>query len=182
MRNRRVALLDQNWEFKQADKDGAKFRPVSQFPTNVHLDLLHHKLIEDPFVGKNELGVQWVGEAQWVYKTTFKAEAVPKGARAVLFFEGLDTFAVVELNGSKILESDNMFLSHRVDVSGTLKDGENELEIQFDNAYLRGWKLVEEHPDHKWSVWNGDNSRLGVRKAQYHWVCISALPSLTGWF
>lgn len=164
-----VVPVDKNWEFKQLDKEDAEFLPVSQFPTNVHLDLIHHKIIPDPFIGKNELDVQWVGEAQWVYKTTFKGQPVPEGAKAVLAFDGLDTFATVKVNGTTILETDNMFNPERVEVTGLLKE-ENELVISFDSAYLRGWKLVEKYPEHKWGVWNGDNSRLAVRKAQYHWV------------
>lgn len=172
-----VVPVDKGWEFRQADKEDAKFLPVSQFPTNVHLDLLHHNLIPDPFIGKNELDVQWVGEAQWIYKTTFSAQQVPAGAKAVLAFDGLDTFATVVLNGTTILETDNMFVPERVDVTAVLKD-ENELVITFDSAYLRGWKLVEKYPEHKWGCWNGDNSRLAVRKAQYHWVSSASLTRL----
>ncbi|KAK3987079.1 hypothetical protein QBC44DRAFT_352046 [Cladorrhinum sp. PSN332] len=162
--------LHSNWQFKQADKEDSQFLPVAQFPTNVHLDLLHHNLIPDPFIGKNELEVQWVGEAQWVYKTTFSVDALPQdGQKAVIAFDGLDTFATVVLNGTAILETENMFIPERVDVTSTLKKGDNELVITFDSAYLRGWKLVEKYPEHKWGVWNGDNSRLAVRKAQYHW-------------
>ncbi|GAB1309978.1 Beta-mannosidase B [Madurella fahalii] len=167
MAPRVVIPVDKNWQFKQADKEDAKFLPVSQFPTNVHLDLMHHGLIPDPFIGKNELDVQWVGEAQWTYKTSFKAETVPAGAKAVLAFDGLDTYATVVLNGTTILETENMFIPERVDVTSVLKE-ENELVITFDSAYLRGWKLVEKYPEHKWGCWNGDNARLAVRKAQYH--------------
>ncbi|AEO53082.1 glycoside hydrolase family 2 protein [Thermothelomyces thermophilus ATCC 42464] len=169
MAPRVVIPLDQNWEFRQADKPDSKFLPVSHFPTNVHLDLQHHGLIPDPFIGKNELLVQWVGEAQWTYRTVFAAPPVPEGARAVIAFDGLDTFATVVLNGTTILESDNMFLPHRVEVTSVLKAEGNELVITFDSAYLRGCKLVEQHPNHKWGCWNGDVSRLAVRKAQYHW-------------
>jgi beta-mannosidase len=170
-----VFPIDKNWEFKQADKEDAKYLSVGQFPTNVHLDLLHHKLIPDPFIGKNENQVQWVGEAQWVYRTTFSSPEVGDGAKAVLAFDGLDTFATVVLNGEKILETDNMFIPERVDVTKILKSqGENELIINFDSAYLRGCKLVEKYPDHKWGCWNGDVSRLAVRKSQFHWV--SFLP------
>jgi beta-mannosidase len=168
---RTVVPIDKNWEFKQGDREDASFLPVGQFPTNVHLDLLHHKLIPDPYIGKNELEVQWIGEATWVYKTVFDAPAVPSGSRAVLAFGGLDTFATVVLNGTIILETDNMFTPERVDVTSVLKaDEQNEMVITFDSAYLRGWKLVEKYPDHKWGCWNGDSSRLAVRKAQYHWV------------
>jgi beta-mannosidase len=169
MTPRVVIPLDKNWEFRQADKDDSKFLPVSQFPTNVHLDLQHHGLIPDPYIGKNELAVQWVGEAQWTYRTTFRAQTVPEGSQAVIAFDGLDTFATVVLNGTTILGADNMFLPERVNVTSVLKEV-NELVITFDSAYLRGCKLVEQHPDHKWGCWNGDVTRLGVRKAQYHWV------------
>lgn len=173
MAPRLVIPLDKNWEFRQADNPDFKFLPVSQFPTNVHLDLQHHGLIPDPFIGKNELFVQWVGEVKWAYKTVFAAPPVPKGSRAVISFDGLDTFATVVLNGTIILESDNMFLPHRVEVTSLLKAEDNELVITFDSAYLRGCRLVEEHPNHKWGCWNGDVSRLAVRKAQYHWVSLS---------
>ncbi|EON96020.1 putative glycoside hydrolase family 2 protein [Phaeoacremonium minimum UCRPA7] len=169
MAPRTIIPIDKNWEFKQADKEDSKYLPVGQFPTNVHLDLLHHGLIPDPFIGKNELDVQWIGEAQWVYRTTFTAPSVTSGAKAILAFDGLDTFATVLLNGKTILETDNMFTPERADVTSVVKEGDNELVITFDSAYLRGWKLVEKFPDHKWGCWNGDSSRLAVRKAQYHW-------------
>jgi beta-mannosidase len=166
-----VTAIDQKWQFKEASKDDSEYLAVSQFPTNVHLDLLHHKIIPDPYIGKNELDVQWIGEKVWVYKTEFPTPAVPNGAKAVLAFDGLDTFATVVLNGETILETENMFIPERVDVTSVLRQGaENELVITFDSAYLRGWKLVEKYPDHKWGCWNGDNSRLAVRKSQYHWV------------
>jgi len=176
MAPRQVIPIDKNWHFK-ADKYDGKALPVAQFPTNVHLDLLTHNLIPDPFIGKNELAVQWVGETKWIYSTTFSCPTGLKdgGAKAVLAFDGLDTFATVVLNGKTILETDNMFTPERVDVTSDIKEGENELVITFDSAYLRGWKLVEKYPDHKWACWNGDNSRLAVRKAQYHWVSATSL-------
>ncbi|KAK7953659.1 hypothetical protein PG988_014353 [Apiospora saccharicola] len=173
MEPRVVIPIDKNWEFKQVDNENSKYLPVSQFPTHVHLDLLHHRLIPDPYIGKNELQVQWIGESVWAYKTTF---TTPDGVtstsskKVVLAFDGLDTFATVILNGKTVLTSENMFIPERVDVTDVLvKEGDNELVITFDSAYLRGWKLVEKYPDHKWGCWNGDNSRLAVRKSQYHW-------------
>ncbi len=84
-------------------------------------------------------------------------------------FEGLDTFAIVSLNGSKILTSDNMFVSHRVDISNLLQE-DNVLEITFDSATLRGTELVKEHSyEHVFYVRQTDVSRMPVRKAQYHW-------------
>ncbi|KAK8066037.1 family 2 glycosyl hydrolase [Apiospora hydei] len=145
MEPRLVIPIDKNWEFKQVDNKDSKYLPVSQFPTHVHLDLLHHKLIPDPYIGKNELDVQWIGESVWAYKTTFKTPDGVSSAssnKTVLAFDGLDTFATVVLNGKTVLESENMFTPERVDVTDVLlKDGDNELFITFDSAYLRGWKL-----------------------------------------
>jgi beta-mannosidase len=174
MSKRLVTPIDKNWTFKQADSKTSEFLPVAQFPTNVHLDLIANNIIPDPFIGKNENDVQWVGEAVWVYKTTFESPDLSAiethGAKAVLAFDGLDTFATVLLNGKEILKTESMFISERVDVTAHLKTGDNELEITFESAYLKGWELVEKHPNHHWGVWNGDSSRLAVRKAQYHWV------------
>ena len=102
-----------------------------------------------------------------------------------LVFEGLDTFATVSLNGVQILESDNMFVQHRVDVSRHVKvDGsDNALEIVFDSAALRGKQLVEEHKhEHTFFVRQTEAGRVPVRKAQYHWgwdwgpILVSAGP------
>ncbi|PBP25894.1 putative glycoside hydrolase family 2 protein [Diplocarpon rosae] len=166
--------IDQNWTFRQGDSPDSKFLPVAQFPTNVHLDLIANGIIVDPFVGKNENDVQWVGEVPWVYRTAFPSPSLFDRARgvvkAVIAFDGLDTYATVKLNGTEILNTESMFIPERVDVTTLLKrEGHNELEITFESAYLKGCAIVEKHPDHHWGCWNGDTSRLAVRKAQYHW-------------
>lgn len=93
------------------------------------------------------------------------------GLKAELIFEGLDTFTAVAVNGQTVLRTDNIFVTHRADVAGLLRArGDNELVIAFDAAYLRDWDVVNRHPRHRWGCWNGDASRLAVRKAQYHWV------------
>ncbi|TGO85827.1 hypothetical protein BPOR_0360g00100 [Botrytis porri] len=169
-----ILPIDKNWTFKQAGNEDSKFLPVAQFPTNVHLDLIANGIIEDPFMGKNENDVQWIGETVWVYRTTFSSPKISSedkaGTKAVLAFDGLDTYATVLLNGKEILKTDNMFIPERIDITSHLKDeGENELEITFESAYLKGCSIVEKYPDHHWGCWNGDTSRLAVRKAQYHW-------------
>lgn len=169
---RKVYPIDQGWSFKQADDVSFEFLPVAQFPTNVHLDLLHHGLIPDPNTGKNENAVQWVGEKSWLYRTTFQNPELSTG-KAVLAFDGLDTHATVRLNGVTILKTEDMFIPERVDITNSLStddDKLNVLEISFDSTYLIGKKLVEKYPDHYWGCWNGDPSRLAVRKAQYHYV------------
>ncbi|KAJ7498968.1 glycoside hydrolase family 2 protein [Mycena latifolia] len=153
----------QDWTFTQVGggegtKDG-EWLQVSQFPTTVHVELLHLKRIPDP-VG--------VGESRWAFKTEFDVSATDLSTvHSDLYFEGLDTFAQVTLNGNNILETYNQFLSYRVPVKSYLEVGKNELVLKFDSAYLRGRELEKKHG--KFNLWNGDSSRLHVRKAQYNY-------------
>ena len=163
--------LNEGWTFSSSSPDSG-FLPVSQFPTNVHLDLLHHNLIPDPFVGKNELDVQWVGEKEWMYRTSFHTPKPLGQRKAVLTFHGLDTHATVYLNGLVILTTEDMFIPARVEVTELLNpcDDQNELVIRFHSAWFIGQDLMKQQPNHHWVCWNGDPSRLAVRKAQYHYV------------
>lgn len=64
-----------------------------------------------------------------------------------------------------------MFLGHRVDITKALESSEssNVLEIEFDCAQIKARELRDNDKNHKWNGFNGDMSRLAVRKAQYHW-------------
>ncbi|KAK2767736.1 hypothetical protein FQN54_003894 [Arachnomyces sp. PD_36] len=161
--------LSDGWSFKRTDDESAEaWMPVASIPSVVHQDLEANKKLSDPFIGLDELKAEWVGEKRWTYKTTFKKPAVPAGSSIALAFDGLDTFANVRLNGKTILESDNMFLSHRVDITTAIAV-DNILEIEFDSALLRAREIKEGYPDHVWVGFNGEMARLGVRKSQYHW-------------
>ncbi|CAL1701079.1 unnamed protein product [Somion occarium] len=141
---------------------------VKKFPTTVHVELLEEKRIPDPFIGLNEWDVQWIGEAEWSFKTEFSvADEEASASNADLVFDGLDTFATVLLNGKEILQANNQFVAHRVPVKDTLKSGTNELVINFASAFRQGREIEKQHE--KLHLWNGDSSRLHVRKAQYNY-------------
>jgi beta-mannosidase len=162
--------LSSGWEFKCETDE--KWLPVTQVPSNVHTELMHHGLIPDPFPDMNELEVAWVAEKTWHYRTKFPTPSSSgvSEAKVDLVFEGLDTFATVKLNDNVILKSDNMFVENRVEVGEVLaKDSENTLEIVFEPAHRRGLELVKAHPEHDFIVHQTEVSRGPVRKAQYHW-------------
>ncbi len=167
--------LSDNWQCKQHT---AMLSPVddasdengwfaASVPGTVHQALLASKQIPDPFYGRNETLVQWVGESDWLYRCTFERPDVADGDCVVLCFDGLDTFASVWLNGEQILHSDNMFIPYRIDVASQLREGTNELLILFESALRLGKEREAEYG--KLAVWNGDASRVYVRKAQYHY-------------
>ncbi|KAL4734822.1 glycoside hydrolase superfamily [Aspergillus similis] len=164
-------VLSEGWSFKDSDDQSPDaWLPVPTVPSVVHQDLQANGKLDDPFIGLNELNARWVNEKSWTYRNVFQKPTVPAGSSIFLAFDGLDTFAKVKLDGQIILESDNMFLAHRVDITKALDvEGEHTLEIDFDCALLRARELRKQHPDHKWVGFNGDPARLSVRKAQYHW-------------
>ncbi|KAJ5244100.1 hypothetical protein N7489_004196 [Penicillium chrysogenum] len=164
--------LSTGWTFKDRDDEtpGA-WMPVRTVPSTVQQDLIENKKLEDPYLGLNELKARWVNEKTWVYRHVFQRPEVPDGATVALVFDGLDTLATVRLNGATILESSNMFLGYRVDITEALgsSNSTSVLEIEFDCALLKGIEMRNKDPGHKWCGMFGDMGRLAVRKAQYHW-------------
>ena len=180
-KNTRIDLPASNWQWRLSSSNGSfvpdsistqlpQWHPCSTFPSVIHQELLHSNLIPDANVGENERRIQWIGKCDWEYRCTFRAPSVQSEAEhAELLFEGLDTFAIVTLNGKVILNSDNMFISHRVDVKQFLQsfDQDNELVILFESAFKKGGGLEEEHGV-RFSIMR-DAKRMHIRKAQYHW-------------
>jgi beta-mannosidase len=65
-----------------------------------------------------------------------------------------------------------MHLHHRIPITAHLhreKGKPNVLEILFESALLRGRELVKAHPEHRHFSRQTEESRIPVRKAQYHW-------------
>ncbi|THV23609.1 glycoside hydrolase family 2 protein [Glycomyces paridis] len=99
-------------------------------PGEAHLDLRRADLIADPFDGDNEAAQQWIGDTDWTFTTVFDWTAA--GAeRHDLVAHGLDTVALVELNGTEVARTENMHRSYRWDVREHLREGENTLTVRF---------------------------------------------------
>ncbi len=160
--------LNYGWTF-QSSADSKWLNAT--VPGCIHLDLLNHKLIPDPFIELNENKVQWVGEKDWDYRMVF----IPKkdlflNTHKRLCFHGLDTYATVFLNGEKIIEADNMFCKWEKDVSKILLQGENELVLRFRSPIKEVLPDMEKYDYHL----PADNDKTGgvspyTRKAPYHY-------------
>ncbi|MEU5154118.1 glycoside hydrolase family 2 protein [Glycomyces sp. NPDC021274] len=99
-------------------------------PGEAHLDLRRAGLIADPFDGDNETAQQWIGDTSWQYATTFRWNDDGSDRHDLVAF-GLDTVAVVELNGTEVARTENMHRSYRWDVREHLREGANTLTITF---------------------------------------------------
>jgi len=97
----------------------------------VHADLLSALEIENPFVGKNLAGVEWVTSAEWIYEKVFVSEDFSGFDRVVLRFDGLQGVATVSLNGTRLGESTSLFEGAEYDVKALVKPGKNLLHVTF---------------------------------------------------
>jgi beta-mannosidase len=159
--------LSANWQFRQV---GTQVWYPATVPGTVHTDLLANGLIDDPFANDNEKKLQWIERKNWEYRCTFDVpENQFQHKNHELFFEGLDTYAEVFLNGERILDANNMFRSWRVDVAGNLKEKGNELRIVFTSPIVKNdsiaranVKLPGGNDTSEYPVWPY------TRKAAYH--------------
>ncbi len=121
--------LNGKWQFRQL---GSEDWLPAVVPGGVHTDLIANKRIPDPFVGDNELRVQWVAESDWEYRRSFHVDPSLLGeAYVFLVCDGLDTLAEVSLNGQLLGQAENMFRQYRWPVKEHLRGSENELTIRF---------------------------------------------------
>ncbi|PKS06037.1 hypothetical protein jhhlp_007871 [Lomentospora prolificans] len=165
-----------SWQWRAGNTNGVaqadslkEWKPVQSFPSVIQMELAANKLIPDYNIGENERQIQWVGEVDWEYQTSFSTPEDANAENVDLVFEGLDTVATVTLNGAEILKSDNMFVPARVAVKQHLKPvGEtNELHIAFESPVKAGLALEEKHGARKSMM--RDKKRMHLRKAQYSW-------------
>ncbi|CBG69208.1 MULTISPECIES: glycoside hydrolase family 2 protein [Streptomyces] len=109
-------------------------------PGCVHTDLLAAGLIPDPFLGRNETEVAWVGRREWTYEVELPGVGAPGGHdRTDLVFDGLDTAAEILLDGRVLGSVRNMHRSYRFDVTGL----SGRLSVRFASAYTEAEAVRE---------------------------------------
>ncbi|HKB92079.1 MAG TPA: glycoside hydrolase family 2 protein, partial [Opitutaceae bacterium] len=127
-----ISLTQAKWQFREATE---KAWLPAQVPGCVHQDLLRNGKIQDPFWSVNETQLQWIEECDWEYRTTFSVtDKILEQDEVELVADGLDTVAVVKLNGRVVGQTENMFVAHRWSMRPFLKSGQNKLEIRFCSA------------------------------------------------
>ena len=154
---RKVYLNQEKWKLEN-EKIGVLDAIV---PGCVHTDLLNNKKIDDMFWRDNSLSVRWIEDCDWQYSCHFDAQI---GEKVSLVFEGLDTYASIFLNDEHIGDTDNMFISYAFDVSGKLKEKNNNLVVRFKSPI----KAVENMPPREGAF---TSERINTRRIQctYSW-------------
>jgi beta-mannosidase len=129
MSNKQHIIIEGPWRFrKQGD---TSWLPAS-VPGSVHTDLMANGVIQDPFYRQNFKETQWIEDHGWEYETWFNLDADQLVNENIeLVFEGLDTYADVWLNETKVLRSNNMFHPWVREVKSLLVPGRNYLMVSF---------------------------------------------------
>ncbi|MCZ0986287.1 glycoside hydrolase family 2 protein [Streptomyces diastatochromogenes] len=133
--------LTEGWTLRH----GGQVLPA-RVPGCVHTDLLAAGVIPDPFLGRNETEVAWVGRREWTYETELRAASGHE--QTDLVFEGLDTAAEITLDGQLLGRVRNMHRSHRFHATGL----RGRLAVRFASAYTEAGAVRD---------------RLGERPAAY---------------
>ncbi|MET9440789.1 glycoside hydrolase family 2 protein [Streptomyces sp. NPDC006610] len=121
---RDVTPLAEGWSLRHDDAT-----LPARVPGCVHTDLLAAGVIPDPFLGRNEAEVAWVGRRAWTYVRHLRHDSGHE--RTDLVFDGLDTAATITLDGLPVGATRNMHRRYRFDVTGR----HGELAVRFASAY-----------------------------------------------
>lgn len=136
-----IKHLEDNWEFAQSSDSVFREAPHK----NVHLDLMHHNIIENPFYSDNEEKCKWIENEDWIYKTHFTLSKNELNKDKIyIVFKGLDTYAKVVLNGHLILNAENMFVGHKINIKEYAKE-KNSIIVTFTSAIKKAEPLYDDH-------------------------------------
>jgi len=148
-------------------QDPARFLDVP-VPLELHLALQKAGLVEDINYGMNTLKARWVAEKYWLYTKTFTVPEDVLIKKVWLVFDQLDLNAIIVLNGEQVGTHNSAFVPCRIDVTGKLKAGENQLKVAVESG-LYG-VADKEGADYLQNMGALLNKRHWMRKPQYQFL------------
>ena len=162
-------LAGSSWRLQGNRPDGGNIDIACRMPGDNATALWESGLIPDPYCGRNEEQVQWIGTVPWIFSTTFSLPEKNADELYYLNFDSIDTCAAVFLNGREIGRSDNQFLRARFWVNEQLQSGENRLEIHIASPIAEAASRAAAYP---YDLGQNDNNRIPhlqfLRKTQCH--------------
>ncbi|XXH01764.1 hypothetical protein Hte_008125 [Hypoxylon texense] len=129
-----VDLSDTAWTLTGGD---GNISVPGKVPSHAHLDLLAAQVIEDPYYGLNEFNLRWVALTNWTYTTQLSGLSAEGDVNTYLLFNGLDTFADIQLCSQAVASTNNQFRQYFFDVTDILSGCDTaspELKVEFGSA------------------------------------------------
>lgn len=139
-----VREINTRWKMHTAERDDWQEAVV---PGTVYTDLYRNGNIADPYWKDNATELLPLMEEDYEYETEFECDSeLLKYKRIYLRFEGIDTLAVVGLNGLLIGTATNMHRTWEYPVKDVIRPGKNRLTVRLSSPlkYIR--KRFEESP------------------------------------
>jgi len=109
--------------------DALNISVPASIPSQAHLDLFAAGVIGDPYHDLNDFDLRWVALNNWTYSSgpiaglSSSTGNASSNSSTWLLFDGLDTFASIELCGRHVASTDNQFRQWWFDVSDIVFDG-----------------------------------------------------------
>ena len=173
-------ILKDGWRLKYVGesvkqlKNGTVIKAT--VPGDITVDLYNAGIVKDPYFGYNYKDLQWIGENDFEYETTFSVtEDFFANEEIELVFKGIDTYADVYVNGQFAFSAEDMFICYKQNVKHLLNVGKNTLKVYMKST-LRKMETI--NTEGYFGVFN--TARLFVRKAQCHFGWDWA-PKLAGY-
>ncbi len=184
MKNKTIDLTGK-WQFTEYPSQARRMRDVENgnwlpcsVPNSIFQNLIESHQIEKFDLLANPEKYKNVSRKAWLFQKFFDCTPeMIKLDRCDIVFEGLDTVTQIWLNGKLIAKTNNMFICHRVNVSGIIKEKNNHLMIKFQSPVEYAEKLAARYGN----ITNdphGHGCRVYIRKAQYQfgWDWAAPLP------
>ncbi|MBE7037438.1 MAG: hypothetical protein E7404_00885 [Ruminococcaceae bacterium] len=146
-------------------------------PCNVEPYLVKNGIVEDYMPCDDEYAMaRFEAVDDWTYTVFFDADNINSDYTQNIVFEGIDTIADIYLNSEFVMHCENMHIAYRIDVTGKLKEKNNELKVVIRSSEL--W--AREHLHDMFSSSHGDcgsghgeityyDSQNYLRKARHQW-------------
>ena len=129
----RVIDLCGQWDAECLFDANNKFDFAGNVPGSAINDLINaKKLPENIFWRDHADAVLDYEKCNYVYKKTFDFHGEWK--KIILHFERIDTYADIFLNGKKLYHSENGNIGHDIDITDTVLQGSNLVEVHLYSA------------------------------------------------
>lgn len=123
----------------------------ANFPSYAHLDLANNGIVGELEYGLNNFNLRWIWRENWTYSTVLTSFESSHD-HAYLLFQGLDTFASIDLCGQHVASTNNQFRQYCFDVSNITSEcrGNLSLNINFGSAPLIAQAIADEPGQETW--------------------------------
>ena len=168
-------FLNGEWTLKNP-KTNATYKAI--VPGDVHNDLFNADVIPNPYYSDNANACKWITEQDWLYEKKFQVTEDMLNNNLKLVFDGIDTFSEIYINGTKVADTDNMFLRYAFKINDYVTVGENTITVKL----LSVRQKASTYPTEGY-FGCFDTQRIFMRKAQCHfsWDWAPNFPAMGIW-